>query len=323
MKTKSILIAVMLTASASVTMFAQRTSDIEGVKDYPLVSRFKGSVIEYYKETKWDTYKLPVYADDISKPNYKEPKVLEGKIIRIQYSVSPDNNPAYILKNYEKAFKASGFKILLEGKPGEDFDEGPAGFNGDFYGDWEHLKLEKFGFAYSPIGNHKAIIIAQTKKDNKDIYIVDVISDFSNTTLITQDVIEVEAAETGMVTAENISKNIASDGHIAVYDIHFDTGKSEIKAGSEEILKNIAEYLNSDTDNKFLIVGHTDNVGDFDANIKLSTDRANAVMNELINKYAVKSEQLKAYGDGSTAPVATNSTEEGRAKNRRVEIVKR
>jgi len=70
-----------------------------------------------------------------------------------------------------------------------------------------------------------------------------------------------------------------------------------------------------------LIVGHTDNVGDFDANLKLSKERAEAVINELVTKYSVKIEQLKAHGDGPTAPVASNSTDEGKAKNRRVEIV--
>ena len=302
-------------------MFAQRTTDIGGGKDYPLVSRFEGSVIEYYKVTKWDTYKLPVFQNDATKPNYKNPLVLEGKIMRWQYSVSPDNNPAYIMKNFETAFKNSGYKILLMGKPGEDFEEGPASFEGDYYGSQENLNLEKFGFAYSPIGNHKAIIVAKTHKDNNDIYIVEVISDFSNTTLITQDVIEVEAAETGKVTAATLDKDISANGHIAIYDIHFDTGQSEIKSGSEEALKNIAEYLNAHAGMKFLIVGHTDNTGDFEDNVKLSEARALAVKDALENSYHVNTGQLKTFGAGPVAPVATNTTEAGRAKNRRVEIV--
>jgi len=321
MRKKSMLIVAMFFVLTSISLFAQRTTDIKGAKDYPLVSRFKGSVIEYYKMTKWDTYKLPVFKDDATKPNYKNPLVLEGKIMRWQYSVSPDNNPAYVMKNYEKAFKTSGYKILLEGKPGEDFEEGPSSFSGDFYGGWNHLNLEKFGFAYSPIGNHKAIIVAKTHKGNNDIYIVDVISDFSNTTLITQDVIEVAAVETGMVTAKNISKDIAANGHIAIYDIHFDTGKSKIKSESAEALKNIAAYLNANKNKKYIVVGHTDNVGSFEANIDLSTKRAEAVVKELITKYGVNKDQLIPYGVGSVSPVASNLTEEGRAKNRRVEIV--
>jgi OOP family OmpA-OmpF porin len=124
-----------------------------------------------------------------------------------------------------------------------------------------------------------------------------------------------------LVTVKNLDESITETGHIAIYDIHFDTGKSEIKPESANALQNIAEYLNAHSDQKYIIVGHTDNVGDFEANLKLSKERAEAVKNEFTSKYSVKAEQLIAHGDGQTAPVATNSTEEGKAKNRRVEIV--
>ncbi len=319
---KKLVVILAVALMFSMNIFAQRTSDIEGSKDYPLVSRFEGSIIEYYKETKWDSYKLPVYEDNITEPNYKKPIELEGKIIRIQYSVSSDNNPAYVMKNFEKAFKSNNYKILLEGKPGNGIEEGPAGFNGDFYGSQKGLNLNKFRYAYEPTGDgDKAIIIAKTNSNGKAIYIVEVIGGFANTTLITQDIIEVEEAETGKVTTVAINKAITSNGHIAIYDIHFDTGKSEIKSESKNALQNIAKYLNADSDKKYIIVGHTDNVGDFEANLKLSKERADAVKNELVSKYSVKAEQLIAYGDGQTAPVTTNATKEGRAKNRRVEIV--
>jgi len=319
---KKIVVILAVALMFSMNIFAQRTSDIEGGKDYPLVSRFEGSIIEYYKETKWDSYKLPVYEDNIKELNYKNPIELEGKIIRIQYSVSSDNNPTYVMKNFEKAFKSNNYKILLEGKPGKGIEEGPAGFNGDFYGSQKGLNLNKFRYAYEPTGDgDKAIIIAKTNSNGKDIYVVEVIGGFSNTTLITQDIIEVEEAETGRVTTAAINKAITSNGHMAIYDIHFDTGKSEIKSESENVLQDIAKYLNAHSDKKYIIVGHTDNVGDFESNLKLSKERAESVKNELVSKYSVKAEQLIAYGDGQTAPVATNATKEGRAKNRRVEIV--
>ncbi len=299
----------------------QDIKEIKNTKDYPLVSRFQDSKLIFYRKTKWDTYKLPVYKDNTKEPNYKSPLVLEGQVERWQYVTTPDNNPAYVMKNFESAFKKSGYKILLEGKPGDDFEEGPASFYGDYYGSEYNLNLEKFGFGFDAIGNHKAIIVAKTNKNGKDIYIVEVISDFSNVTVITQDVIEVEEAETGMVTAKSMGEGITANGHIAIYDIHFDSGKSEIKPESADALKNIAEYLNAHSGQTFLIVGHTDNAGNFDANVKLSQDRALAVKNALVHDYKVKADQLKTFGDGPVAPVATNTTEEGRAKNRRVEIV--
>ena len=85
--------------------------------------------------------------------------------------------------------------------------------------------------------------------------------------------------------------------------------------------KKILSSSWTNKDIKYIIVGHIDNVGDFDVNIKLSQERAKSVENELANKYKVSADLLNSYGDGSTAPIATNKTEEGRAKNRRVEIV--
>ena len=73
---------------------------------------------------------------------------------------------------------------------------------------------------------------------------------------------------------------------------------------------------------KLYVVGHTDNVGTVEANMKLSKDRADAVVNALITKYAIPAARLKSYGVASLSPVASNDTEEGKAKNRRVELVK-
>jgi len=311
------IIALLITTN----LFAINTTDVKGAKDYSLVSRFSGSVIQYYKMTKWGTYKLPVYKDNKKEPNYDNPLVLEGQVQRWQYTTTPDNNPAYVMKNFEAAFKNSDYTILLEGKPGDDFNEGSASFYGDYYGSRHDLNLEKFGFGFDSIGNHKAIIVAKTNKGGKDIYVVEVISDFSNVTVITQDIITVEEAKTGMVSAKSMEKGIAENGHIAVYDILFNTGKSNIKTQSAQALKTVATYLKTNPNKKYIIVGHTDNVGDFNANLTLSKARADMVKKELVAKYGVKSEQLMTFGDGQTSPVSTNSNNAGKMKNRRVEIV--
>ena len=91
--------------------FAQRSADIEGGKDYPLISRFEGAVIEFYKETKWGTYMLPV--SDKGTIDWDGPMALEGRVIRIQYTVSPDNNSEFVLHNYKAAFKKAGFEVLI------------------------------------------------------------------------------------------------------------------------------------------------------------------------------------------------------------------
>lgn len=124
-----------------------------------------------------------------------------------------------------------------------------------------------------------------------------------------------------VANAERLAGNINETGKASVYGIYFDTGKSEIKPESEPALSEIAKLLRANSTLKLYVVGHTDNVGVFDNNIKLSQSRAAAVVNALVNKKGIAVSRLIPFGAGSTAPVTSNLNEEGRAKNRRVELV--
>jgi len=107
-----------------------------------------------------------------------------------------------------------------------------------------------------------------------------------------------------------------------IYGIYFDTGKSEIKPVSDAAISEIAKLLKNDSALKVYVIEHTDNVGAFDSNMKLSKDRADAVAKGLSVKYGIAAVRLRAHGVSSLAPVISNDTEEGKAKNRRVELVK-
>ena len=136
-------------------------------------------------------------------------------------------------------------------------------------------------------------------------------------------VVEKQAMNQDVVAdAKSLANSIKESGKAAVYGIYFDTGLSVLKPESKPTLQEIARLLNSDPGLKLYVVGHTDSKGTFDANIKLSMDRAAAVVNALVTQFSVNASRLKAFGDGPTAPVSTNDTEEGRALNRRVELVK-
>jgi outer membrane protein OmpA-like peptidoglycan-associated protein len=128
-------------------------------------------------------------------------------------------------------------------------------------------------------------------------------------------------AQNIVITAQDIAKNIKETGKASLFGLYFDTNKAEIKPESEPALQEIAKYLKMEPKLKFYVVGHTDNVGTLEFNLKLSKDRADAVVKELTGKYEIPAAQLTAWGDGPTAPVASNAAEEGRAQNRRVELV--
>ncbi|MCB0284782.1 MAG: OmpA family protein, partial [Calditrichaeota bacterium] len=124
-----------------------------------------------------------------------------------------------------------------------------------------------------------------------------------------------------VANAESLAGEIKKTGKAAVYGIYFDTDKSDIKSESEPTITEIARLLKNDAALKLYVVGHTDNVGKFDYNVKLSQARAAAVVETLVKKNAISANRLIPFGAGPTTPVAANKDEEGRAKNRRVELV--
>jgi OmpA-OmpF porin, OOP family len=136
-------------------------------------------------------------------------------------------------------------------------------------------------------------------------------------------IVEKKAMEQYIVAdAAAFGNDIRTTGHAAVYGIYFDTGKSTIKPESAQAISEIAKLLKGDPSLKVHVVGHTDNEGSVESNIKLSQDRAEAVIQVLVRDHGIAPARLRAYGCGQFAPVASNDSEEGRAKNRRVELVK-
>jgi outer membrane protein OmpA-like peptidoglycan-associated protein len=139
------------------------------------------------------------------------------------------------------------------------------------------------------------------------------------------DIIETKPMEGGLVTVDAgaLKGDIGKTGHVAVYGIYFDTAKADVKPESAPALTEIGKLLQQDPKLKLYIVGHTDNVGELQMNMDLSRRRADAVLKALTTTYGVAPGRLQAYGDGPLAPVASNRDEEGKAKNRRVELVER
>ena len=123
------------------------------------------------------------------------------------------------------------------------------------------------------------------------------------------------------ITSSVMMDSLKANGHIALA-INFDTGKSTIKDESLPIIEQMVDLMKTNADLKVEIQGHTDNVGKSDANQKLSEDRAASVKKALVDK-GIAAARMTATGFGDTKPVADNKTDEGKARNRRVELVKK
>lgn len=179
--------------------------------------------------------------------------------------------------------------------------------------------LKKIGGNVLFDDNFNRISTIMLQKEGKESWVeVRAFNDKYRLTIVEREAMKQEV----VANAEAMGNDINTTGHVSIYGIYFDTGKSEIKPESDAAIAEIAKLLKNSGELKLYVVGHTDNVGSFDANMKLSKDRANAVANALSGKHGIDAARLKPYGVGPLSPITSNDTEEGKAKNRRVELVK-
>lgn len=170
------------------------------------------------------------------------------------------------------------------------------------------------------LASEKGKEILNVVQNGKELW-VEVWAEFTGKYSLT--IVEKKAmAQDIVANADAFSNDLKATGHSAVYGIYFDTGKFDLKPESNQAMGEIAKLLKNDAGLKLYIVGHTDNTGTLEANMLLSQQRANAVVQALIRDHGISAARLNAFGNGPYAPVSTNGTEEGKAKNRRVEIVK-
>ncbi len=135
-------------------------------------------------------------------------------------------------------------------------------------------------------------------------------------------IVESQAMKQDVVANANVMRNdLADTGKTIVYGIYFDTASATIKPESESALVEMLKLLNGSSALKVYVVGHTDSVGSLESNLKLSSDRAASVVKALTGR-GISVSRLKSAGVGPYSPVASNETDEGKAKNRRVEFVK-
>jgi OmpA-OmpF porin, OOP family len=181
----------------------------------------------------------------------------------------------------------------------------------------EDIVDQRYTAAELPESGAHVSVLTYTLKDN--LYC----KAFNDRTIAVVDIVEAKAREQKMVAvkAEEMATKVSTTGSIALYGIYFDFNRADIKPESDPTLGQIAKLLRDDSALKLLVVGHTDNIGTFSFNRDLSQRRAVAVVNALVTRYSIGKNRLTPVGVSFASPVASNKTEEGRAKNRRVELV--
>ncbi len=118
-----------------------------------------------------------------------------------------------------------------------------------------------------------------------------------------------------------LEQALQSPGRFILEDLIFQTGSSDLGDGPFESLADLANYLQANPDQTFMLVGHTDAEGSLAGNIALSKKRARSVVRRLVSEFGVNKSQISAEGNGFLSPLASNLTEDGRAQNRRVEVI--
>jgi outer membrane protein OmpA-like peptidoglycan-associated protein len=221
-----------------------------------------------------------------------QPRVhVEGKYWQIDYSLkegAKKAGPLQIGRNYTAILLAKGGKKLFE-----ELDASGGATTGTM-----------------PIGNGRSLWLQVNVNNTGEIYNLMVVE-------------EADMKQDVAFTAGDLAEALKTKGSIAVHNILFDTGKATIKPESAGVLAVIADTLKSDATLKIEIQGHTDNVGAAAANLKLSQDRAAAVKAYLVQTGGIAAARLTTAGLGDTTPIADNKTDEGRAQNRRVELVRK
>lgn len=308
-------------------------ADITGAKDHPLTGRFEGSEIIKYSYSDFDEYRFIVEPLTSGKKDehVRHMERKEGKLTRVTYRAPDGARSLAVFRAYQDVLAENNFDTLFEcsGNSGED--------SCSKKGNGNNFKYAAPGYSvyrlvFMNAQNDKTrYLVARKSRPEGDAYVVlHVIQNgrtnsekSSERVFVQVDVIEEKAQESKvvMVKASEMAEKIGESGKVALYGLYFDTNKATIKSDSRPTLDEIGKLLKDNPDLELLVVGHTDNQGDFDYNIDLSKRRAASVKKVLTSDYGIATSRLKSWGVGYTVPVTTNSSEQGRARNRRVELV--
>lgn len=349
-------VLILLTSAAAQAQVDPRftrelASNAPGSSDQ-LMPRYGGSFILAQTRKDFDELVLPLgpttgasYSSEPDKKlRYSKTQTVEGRLTRTVYIVPEGRSTLEVVRNYTNDLEAKGARMLFQCSKtecGEEFHK--------LHGVPRALKPE--GTAYTrarrdlignvldyvdPAADQRLWVGQWTRANAGDVYVSiyaatqtggsmgDISAALKGRVLVMLDVLETKAMQQNLafVSAEQIGGALGRDGRVALYGILFDFDKADIKPESDKQLAEMANLLKSSAGLKVFIVGHTDNKGTLAYNTDLSQRRADAVARALATRFGIAADRLVSKGVGPLSPLAPNDTEDGQAKNRRVELVR-
>ena len=307
--------------------------DVAGSRDHPMLKRIDGSVILRYKQKSFDEFVIPLERVVF---NYGAQKIDDFKRLKVEgarttafYRLPPDAAALEAVRAYEVDLREKGFEVVFSGS-GEELDNGYGRFVKNVYSSETDYDRQKYTMASAE--DYRYIAMKKARPEG-DVYVTvfatatpsswkdDVLA--AGQVITRVDVIETKPLENRLikVTAAEMEQQISTTGRVALYGIFFDFNKTDLKPESEPSLQEIAKLLAQSSAMKVLVVGHTDAVGSFEFNKDLSERRAKAVVETLVGRFNVAKDRLLPFGASFASPIAPNTSEDGKAKNRRVELV--
>lgn len=273
---------------------------------HPLITPYQGVEKIDTSETKFADYSLITGFDFENKTPTGQS--VTGTLTRL-YHDNPDGRSILeVFKNYEDSLKESGLAVIWQ-----------------CHGDDECFTSSTRN-AYKQFNGIRAInggdsrYLAGKLMNDRTVYHIALAVGRRGTSI---DIVESRVMETGMVTINKdyLLNALKIDGSVKVDGLVFAHNDSQLLPESQPSMRVLAELLADNPGLQLFVVGHTDITGDIEYNLNLSKKRADSVIRQLVQDHAISSDRLTAYGVGPLAPKTSNDDENGRATNRRVEVV--
>jgi OOP family OmpA-OmpF porin len=349
----ALALAALIPDQAMAQVAAVPTQDIANARDNALLRRYDGSYIVDYAQRAFEEFQLPTAElkqvpgkkdarnNDVFAPAAAES--LEGRLTRIVYVAPANRSPLEVIRNYEEEIIAKGGTVLFScrdeacGGETRESSAGGGGRQGMVVKIYPYADVKApyksagycavtdwvSGLRYAAMrlptsgGNAHAAIATYSLRGGTNCEAL------KERTIVVVTLVEPKAREQRMVTvaASEMNAALGRDGRIVLYNILFDFDKADIKPESKPQLEEIARLMQASPTLRLHVVGHTDNVGQLTYNMDLSRRRSQSVVQTLVQANGIAAARLTGHGVGPLVPVAPNTDEAGRARNRRTELV--